>query len=183
MKVINYNPEQIKKDFKLLKNEIDDYNEIEERIHKKHILWIVIATLFFAMISTLFIILTCTKTLSMILGVVLSVIFVGITCVLIFNLIVGVDCGADIKHISKEMTFAMKFWKTCDTFNLLKIECSEDNLMLIEIHKEDKNHFVKKETICAHKVVNSTDVTEITLDVAQGYVLVPYKAQEKPVFE
>ena len=183
MKIINYDPARIQEEYKVLEREIHKRNQEAKRIHKKALVFISIAILLFAAMSTLLITFTCTKDINLILGIISSVFCCIATCILIINLIVGIDDSGNTRSISNEMSFEMKFWKICNGFDLLKIDVSEDNRLLINIHKEDENHFVSFDTICAKKIVNSTKVNEPVLDVSKGYIIVPYQIQQKPIFE
>ena len=183
MKIINYEPLRIQEEYKELEKEIYRANQEEKCTHRKTLICLIIATLLLTGISAVLIVSTCMKEISLIWGVILSVLFCTATCVLVINILVGIDNSNNIRKISNEMSFEMKFWKICNGFDLLKVDISEHNRLLINIHKENEEHFVNFDTICAKKIVNSTKVEEPVLDVSKGYIIVPYQTQQRPVFE
>ena len=181
MIVKNYNPEKIKKDFELLKENIESNNAYALKCFKLHLFWKIPLLLMCVAIAVLHIIWSVNNTGFWIVLAAIILTFIAIMVVLI-SILSWID-GPEYEYITNEMTFAMKFWSVYHVANILSVERDSDNNKLIVITYENEHHYVREKILVINDVVLSTEASEIYLDVENGYIVKPYNPGEKPISE
>lgn len=183
MRIINYNPTKVEKEFEELKAQTTQYNKRAATLFKIRATWVAsfVVLLLIASIASIvtLVIKNEPHVLLIMLAVVLTVSMVGFLLYLISWL---VD-GQDKISISHNMSFAMQFWNLYHQGVVLEIDLDPNIVHGIVLTYENEHHFIRTETLIVKEIVFSTEVTELTLDVENGYLIKPYSPKKKPVVE
>lgn len=181
MIVKNYNPEKIKKDFELLKENLESNNAYALKCFKLHLFWKIPLLLICVAIAVLHIIWSVNNTGFWI--VLAAIILTFVACVVVLISILCLMDGPEYEYITNEMTFAMKFWSIYHAANILSIEQDDECNRLIVITYENEHHYVREKNLVINDIVLSTEASEVYLDVENGYIVKPYNPGEKPVIK
>lgn len=183
MRIINYNPEKIEKEFMQLKETTEKHNKRSATVFKLRTAWvssIVVALLIASIVSIVALTIKAEPhVLLIMLSIILSVAMTG--CLL--YLISWIIDGQNKMSLSHEMSFAMKFWNLYHQGCVLEIEKDPDIPYGIVLIYENEKHYVRHEILLVKEIVMSTEVKELTLDVDSGYLLKPYISKQKLVVE
>lgn len=183
MRIINYNPTKIEKEFEELKAKAEKYNKRAAISFKMRAAWVTsfVIMLLIASVASIVAITMHSEPhiLLIMLAVILSVGMIGFLLYLISWLI----DGQDKMSVTREMSFAMQFWNLYHQGIVLEIEKDEDIPYGIVLTYENEHHYVRTETLIVKDIILSTEVKELTLDVDNGYLLKPYTPKKKPVVE
>ena len=183
MRIINYNPEKIEKEFEELKARAEKYNKRAAKSFKLRAAWvssIVVALLIASIVSIVAVTMKSEPQILLImLSIVLSVTMIGF----LLYLISWIIDGQNKMSLTHEMSFAMKFWDLYHQGCVLEIEKDSDIPYGIVLIYENEHHYVRHKILIVKDIIISTEVKELTLDVDKGYLLKPYTPKNKPVVE
>ena len=183
MRIINYNPEKIEKEFMQLKETTEKHNKRSAAAFKLRTAWvssIVVALLIASIVSIIALTMKSEPhVLLIMLSIVLSVAMIGF----LLYLISWIIDGQNKMSLTHEMSFAMKFWNLYHQGCVLEIEKDPDIPYGIVLTYENEHHYVRHEILIVKEIIMSTEVKELTLDVNSGCLLKPYIPKQKPVVE
>ena len=183
MRIINYNPTKIEKEFEELKVKSEKYNKRAANAFKLRTAWvssIVVALLIASIVSIVALTMKSEPhVLLIMLSIVLSVAMIGF----LLYLISWIIDGQNKMSLTHEMSFAMKFWNLYHQGCVLEIEKDPDISYGIVLTYENEHHYVRHEILIVKEIIMSTEVKELTLDVDSGCLLKPYIPKQKPVVE
>ena len=183
MRIINYNPEKIEKEFMQLKETTEKHNKRSATAFKLRTAWvssIVVALLIASIVSIVALTMKSEPhVLLIMLSIVLSVAMIGF----LLYLISWIIDGQNKMSLTHEMSFAMKFWNLYHQGCVLEIEKDPDIPYGIVLTYENEHHYVRHEILIVKEIIMSTEVKELTLDVDSGCLLKPYIPKQKPVVE
>lgn len=183
MRIINYNPKKIEKEFEELKARAEKYNKRAAKSFKLRAAWVTSFVIMLLIASVASIVAITMHSEPQILLIMLAVILiVGMVGFLLYLISWLVD-GQDKMSINNNMSFAMQFWNLYHQDIVLEIEKDPDIPHGIVVTYENEHHFVRTEILIVKEIILSTEVTELTLDVDKGYLLKPYTPKNKPVVE
>ena len=183
MRIINYNPTKIEKEFEELKVKSEKYNKRAANAFKLRTAWVssIVVTLLIASIVSIVALTMKSEPhiLLIMLSIVLSVTMIGF----LLYLISWIIDGQNKMSLTHEMSFAMKFWNLYHQGCVLEIEKDPDIPYGIVLTYENEHHYVRHEILIVKEIIMSTEVKELTLDVEKGYILKPYTPKNKPIVE
>lgn len=183
MRIINYNPEKIEKDFAQLKEKTEKYNKRSALAFKLRTTWVSSIVIALLIASVASIIALTMKSEPHVLLIMLSIVLtVGMVGFLLYLISYIID-GQNKMSLTHEMSFAMKFWSLYHQGCVLEIEKDPDIPYGIVLTYENEHHYVRHEILIVKEIIMSTEVKELTLDVDSGCLLKPYIPKQKPIVE